>query len=172
MRIPNDVRRPLRFFSWQLPQPGSWSIPSRTSCAEPFVFADVQARNKAKFNLHLTSTFSHKWFTRTVEVTICIISERLLDRPRQLPHVKLHNSPSRPKIAQGTTRQTVEGRWVAAQKPPQQHLAGETSLLGTTRSPTAVVRAPVIQGGQPSFEFNRVSQISRALSCRRERFCQ
>ena len=35
-----------------------------------------------------------------------------------------------------------KGRWVAAQKPPQQHLAGETSLLGTTRSPTVVARAP------------------------------
>ena len=32
---------------------------------------------------------------------------------------------------------------MAARKPPQQHLAGETSLLGATRSPTAVARAPV-----------------------------
>ena len=31
---------------------------------------------------------------------------------------------------------------MAAQKPPQQHLTRETSLLGTTRSPTAVARAP------------------------------
>ena len=28
-------------------------------------------------------------------------------------------------------------------KAPQQHLAGETSLLGVTRSPTAVAWAPV-----------------------------
>ena len=31
---------------------------------------------------------------------------------------------------------------MAAQNPPQQHLAGETSLLGTTRSPTAVFPGP------------------------------
>ena len=61
---------------------------------------------------------------------------------------------------------------MAAQKPPQQHLAGETSLLRTTRSPTAVVRAPVTSRGQPPFEVNRLTQISRAPSCRRERFCQ
>ena len=71
-----------------------------------------------------------------------------------------------------TQRRTMEGRWVAAQKPPQQHLAGETSLLGTSRSPTAVVRAPVTSRGQTSFEVNRLTQISRSSSCRRERFCQ
>ena len=55
-----------------------------------------------------------------------------------------------PKAAQGTSKTDYGGgggggggRWVAAQKPPYQHLAGETSLLGATRSPTAVARAPV-----------------------------
>ena len=52
----------------------------------------------------LVCASSHRCFTRTVEVTICIILERLLDRPRQLPHVKSHSSPSRPKAAQGTTK--------------------------------------------------------------------
>ena len=32
---------------------------------------------------------------------------------------------------------------MAAQKPLHQHLARETSLLGVTRSPTSVARAPV-----------------------------
>ena len=32
------------------------------------------------------SIFMTKHKTRTAEVTICIISERLLDRPRQLPN--------------------------------------------------------------------------------------
>ena len=36
---------------------------------------------------------------------------------------------------------------MAVQKPPQEHLARETSLLGVTRSPTSVARAPVISGG-------------------------
>ena len=80
---------------------------------------------------------------RTVEVTICIILERLVDRPRQLPHVTSTTVHRDPIAAQGTTKTDHGGgRWVAAQKHPQQHLAGETSLLGTTRSPTAVARAP------------------------------
>ena len=52
------------------------------------------------------------------------------------------NSLSRPKLLKGHRRRTAGGRWVAAQKPSQQHLAGETSLLGATRSPTTVARAP------------------------------
>ena len=53
-------------------------------------------------------------------------------------------STEEPKLLKGHRRRTVGGgRWVAAQKPPQQHLAGETSLLGATRSPTAVARAPM-----------------------------
>ena len=36
---------------------------------------------------------------------------------------------------------------MATQKPPQQHLQMETSLLGVTRTPTSVARAPVISGG-------------------------
>ena len=53
-----------------------------------------------------------------------------------------------PKAAQGTSENGLQrGRWVAAQKLPQQHLARETSLLGVTRSPTSVARAPVISGG-------------------------
>ena len=83
-------------------------------------------------------------FTRTAEVTICIISERLPDRPRQLPHVNSLNSPPRP---QSCTRDiedgTVGGQMGGSPKAPQQHLAGETSLLGVTRSPTAVARASV-----------------------------
>ena len=67
-----------------------------------------------------------------------------------------------PRLLKGQRRRTMEGRWVAAQKPPQQHLAGETSLLVTIRSPTAVVRAPVTS--------REMAQISRASSCRRERF--
>ena len=92
-----------------------------------------------------------------------MISERLPDRPRQLPHasdavpptedqgsVVRHrhsrmnvkaasvtqlclslNSLPRPQNCQGTSKTDCGGgRWVAAQKPPQQHLAGETSLLG------------------------------------------
>ena len=46
------------------------------------------------------------------------------------------------------------GRWVAAQKHPQQHLAGETSLLGATRSPTAVARAPWHQERWPQSARN------------------
>ena len=34
----------------------------------------------------------------------------------------------------------MRDKWVAAQKPSQQHLAEETSLLGDYRSPTAVAR--------------------------------
>ena len=59
-----------------------------------------------------------------------------------------------PKLLKGQRRRTMEGRWVAAQKPPQQHLAGETSLLGTTRSSIAVARAPTTSRGQPPFEVN------------------
>ena len=48
-----------------------------------------------------------------------------------------------PKAAQGTSENGLQGgRWVAAQKQPQQHLARETSLLGVARSPTSVARAP------------------------------
>ena len=37
-----------------------------------------------------------------------------------------------PKLLKGHRRRTAGGRWEAAQKPSQQHLARETSLLGTT----------------------------------------
>ena len=47
-------------------------------------------------------------------------------------------------------RRTAVGRWVAAQKLPQQHLAAETSLLVSTRSPTTVARAPVTSRGEAS----------------------
>ena len=46
--------------------------------------------------------------TRTAEVTICIISLRLLDRPRQLPHVNSLNSlPS----SQSCSRDIEDGLW-------------------------------------------------------------
>ena len=48
-------------------------------------------------------------FTRTVEVTICIILERLLDRPRQLPHVTSTTVHRDPKAAQGTTKTDYGG---------------------------------------------------------------
>ena len=49
-----------------------------------------------------------------------------------------------PKAAQGTsvTDYGVADGW-QPKSPPQQPLAGETSLLGATRSPTTVARAPV-----------------------------
>ena len=56
--------------------------------------------------------------------------------------MNISHSPLKPNAAQGTTRLSRRGRWVAAQKPPQQHLAGETSLLGDHRSPTAVAWVP------------------------------
>ena len=64
--------------------------------------------------------------TRAAEVTICLISERLLDRPRQLPHAIC----STVHVIQCCSRENEDGlwrgRWVAAQKTSQQHLAGET----------------------------------------------
>ena len=48
-----------------------------------------------------------------------------------------------PKLLKGNEDGLWRGRWVAAQKPSQQHLAGETSLLfKTIRSPTTVARLP------------------------------
>ena len=44
--------------------------------------------------------------------------------------VNSFNSLSRPQAAQRTSKTECRGRWVAAQKPSQKHLAGETSLLG------------------------------------------
>ena len=40
------------------------------------------------------------------------------NRPRQLPHVDLHNRSSRPNAAQVFRNWVRESRWVAAQKPP------------------------------------------------------
>ena len=69
-----------------------------------------------------------------------------------------HNSLRDPMLLKGHRRRTARGRWVAAQKPSQQHLVGETSLLGDYRSPTAVARAPVTssrcQAG-PRFSLNQ-----------------
>ena len=42
-------------------------------------------RSRAQWNSETTSVTFAGHNTRTAEVTICIISERLLDRPRQLP---------------------------------------------------------------------------------------
>ena len=74
-------------------------------------------------------------FSRAAEVT-------MLNRPRQLPQCKSHNSLPRPQ----SCSRDVDGRlWGAGgwqPKSSQQHLAGETSLLGVTQSPTAVARAP------------------------------
>ena len=39
--------------------------------------------------------------------------------------LSISHSPLKPRTAQGTTRLSRRCRWVAAQKPPQQHLAGE-----------------------------------------------
>ena len=52
-------------------------------------------------------------------------------------------STETPKLSRDIEDGLRGGRWVAAQKAPQQHLAGETSLLGAIWSPTAVARAPV-----------------------------
>ena len=88
-----DVRGRCVSSHWQLPQPGLWPTPSRTSLPElAFAIAPGRQEHSASHS-HSTRTFSHRCFTRTVEVTICIILERLFDRPRQLPHVKSYNSP-------------------------------------------------------------------------------
>ena len=121
------------FPHWQLPQAGQKPTPSRTSLPEPFAFAiapGCQEHNEAQFTPH--SHIFHRCFARTVEVTICIILERLLDRPRQLPKIHCTTVHRDPKLLKGHRRRTAGGKWVAAQKPPQQHLAGETTLLGTT----------------------------------------
>ena len=48
--------------------------------------------------------------------------------------VNSHKSLRDPKLLKGHRRRTAGGRWVAAQKPSQQHLAGETSLMGLPKS--------------------------------------
>ena len=53
---------------------------------------------------------------------------------------------TRPNAAQGTSKTDSGDRLVAAQKPSQQHLAGETSLLRDLRSPTVVARVLVTSG--------------------------
>ena len=68
---------------------------------------------------------------------------RSFDRPRQLPHVTSHNSPSRPQRCSRDIEDGLWGQMGAAQKPSQQHLAGETSLLRDFRSPTVVARVLV-----------------------------
>ena len=44
-----------------------------------------------------------------------------------------------PKLLKGREDGLWKGRWVAAQKPPQQHLAGETSLLWLTQGPAMLL---------------------------------
>ena len=51
-------------------------------------------------------------------------------------------STETPKLLKGHRRRTAGGQMGGSPKAPQQHLAGETSLLGESRSPTAVARAP------------------------------
>ena len=82
---------------------------------------------------HLTQVFS-----RTVEVTICIILERLLDCPRQLPHVNSHNSPSRPKAAQGSTKTDYGGAdgW-QPKSPPTASGRGNQPAGSLSRTETA-----------------------------------
>ena len=50
-------------------------------------------------------------------------------------------STETPKLLKGHRRRTVEGQMGGSPKAPQQHLAGETSLLGVIRSPTTFVWA-------------------------------
>ena len=54
-----------------------------------------------------------------------------------------HNSLSRPNAAQESTKTNIQGQMGGSPKALAQHLAGETSLLGDYRSPTAVARAPM-----------------------------
>ena len=77
-------------------------------------------------------------FLRTVEVTI-------FDRPQQVPHVNFAQQSIETHSCSGTSKTDCGDRWVAAQKPSQQHLAEETSLLRDFRSPTVVARVLVQQ---------------------------
>ena len=54
--------------------------------------------------------------------------------------MNISHSPLKSNAAQGTTRLSRRCRWVKAQKPPQQHLAGETSLLEGPRISRFVTR--------------------------------
>ena len=172
MRIPNDVRRPLRFFSWQLPQSGSWPIPSRTSLPEPFVFANVQARNKAKFNSPLTSTFTQLFYADCRGHDL----HDLRETARSPTTVTACQLAQQSVETQNCSRDNEDGLWRAGGWQPKSLRnsiwQGKPACWGRPRSPTAVVRAPVTSRGQPSFDVNRLTQISRASSCRRERFCQ
>ena len=139
-----DVRGRCVSSHWQLPQPGAMadSIEGQRFLSLPLPLLQV-ARNTA----HLTRTplaHPHTDVLRGLSmVTICIILERLLDRPRQLPHVKSYKQSKRPKAAPRVTKMDY-GRangWRPKSFRNKQ-LAEETSLLGTTPSPTAVARAP------------------------------
>ena len=70
----------------------------------------------------------------------CVSEVTMPDRPRQLPHCKSHKSAQTPSCSRD-----VDGRLREADgwqpKSFPQHLVGETSLLGVTRSPTAVAQA-------------------------------
>ena len=91
---------------WQLPQSGLQPTPSRTSLPEPFAFAiapGCQEHNEAQFTPH-----SHI-FTQMFCVTICIILERLLDRPRQLSHINCTTVHRDPKLLKGHRRRTAGG---------------------------------------------------------------
>ena len=66
----------------------------------------------------------------------------MLDRPRQLPRCSCTAVCPNPKAAQGVSMADYGKQMGGRPKASQQHLAGETSLLEVTRSPTAVARVP------------------------------
>ena len=64
----------------------------------------------------------------------------MLHRPRQLPRCSRTAVCLDPKAAQGMSMADCGKQMGGSPKASQQHLAGETSLLEETRSPTAVAR--------------------------------
>ena len=73
---------------------------SKNGPAHDVMFDYKVSHHHVRFDsfLHLTQVFS-----RTVEVTIS-------NRPRQLPHVNLHNSLRDPKLLKGQRRRIMEGQ--------------------------------------------------------------
>ena len=66
-----------------------------------------------------------------------------------------------PKAAQGMLRADCGKQMGGSPKASQQHLVGETSLLGVTRSPTAVARAPVTSRANFTLDIKSGEAVER-----------
>ena len=64
----------------------------------------------------------------------------MLHRPQKLPRCSRIAVCTEPKAAQGMSMADCGKQMGGSPKASQQHLAGETSLLEVTRSPTAVAQ--------------------------------